>query len=42
MMQSDAHMEYVKDWDLEMIGQWKLTNNGKCHKKSTKFECSNN
>ena len=28
MMQSDAHMEYVKDWDVEMITQWKLTNNG--------------
>mmetsp|Transcript_11330 Transcript_11330/g.16468 ORF Transcript_11330/g.16468 Transcript_11330/m.16468 type:complete len:647 (+) Transcript_11330:120-2060(+) len=27
MMQSDAHMEYVKDWDVEMITQWKLTNN---------------
>lgn len=27
VMQSDAHMEFVNDWDVDVISQWKKTNN---------------
>lgn len=26
-MQSDAHMEFVKEWDVDVISQWKSANN---------------